>query len=46
MKVNELIKLLQKVYDENGNCQVMIDDLYAERVTYDENLSVVNIKSY
>ena len=46
MRVSELIQKLNKLKDENGDCQVMIDDLYATSVDYDSALGCINIKSY
>lgn len=46
MRVSELIQKLNKLKDENADCQVMIDDLYAASVDYDSALGCINIKSY
>lgn len=46
MKVSELIQKLDSLQETNGDCQVMVDDLYATSVDYDSTLGCVNIKSY
>lgn len=46
MRVSELIKKLNSFQETNGDCQVMIDDLYAASVDYDSALGCINIKSY
>lgn len=46
MRASELIKKLNNLQETNGDCQVMIDDLYATRVDYDSTLGSINIKSY
>lgn len=46
MRVSELIKKLNSLQETNGDCQVMIDDLYATNVDYDSTLRSINIKSY
>ena len=46
MRVSELIKKLNTLQETNGDCQVMIDDLYTTSVDYDSTLSCINIKSY
>ena len=46
MRVSELIKKLNNLKETNGDCQVMIDDLYATSVDYDSTLGSINIKSY
>lgn len=46
MRVSELIQKLNKLKDENADCQVMIDDLYVASADYDSALGCINIKSY
>ena len=46
MRVSELIKKLNSLQENNGDCQVMIDDLYATSVDSDSTLGSINIKSY
>lgn len=46
MKVSELIQKLDSLQETNGDCQVMIDDLYANSVNYDSALGCININSY
>ena len=46
MRASELIKKLNSLQETNGDCQVMIDDLYATRVEYDSSLDIINITSY
>lgn len=46
MRVSELIQKLNRLQETNGDCQVMIDDVYATKVKYDSSLSIINIKSY
>ena len=46
MRVSELIKKLNSLQETNGDCQVMIDDLYATSVDYVSALSCIKIKSY
>lgn len=46
MRASELIKKLNSLQETNGDCQVMIDDLYAANVDYDSALGCINIKSY
>lgn len=46
MRASELIKKLNSLQETNGDCQIMIDDLYATRVDYDSTLGRINIKSY
>lgn len=46
MRVSELIQKLNSLQETNGDCQVMIDDLYATSVDYDFALGCINIKSY
>lgn len=46
MRASELIKKLNSLQETNGDCQIMIDDLYATRVDYDSTLGCINIKSY
>ena len=46
MRVSELIKKLASLQEISGDCQVMIDDLYAASVDYDSALAAINIKSY
>ena len=46
MRVSELIKNLNSLQETNGDCQVMIDELYVTSVDYDSTLGSINIKSY
>lgn len=46
MRISELIKKLNSLQETNGDCQVMIDELYANNVEYDSSIGVINIKSY
>lgn len=46
MRVSELIQKLDSLQETNGDCQVMVDDLYATNVDYDSTLGCINIKSY
>ena len=46
MRISELIKKLNNLQETNGDCQVMIDDLYATSVDYDSTLGSINITSY
>lgn len=46
MRVSELIQKLNSLQETNGDCQVMVDDLYANNVNYDSDLGCINIKSY
>lgn len=46
MKVSELIQKLDSLQETNGDCQVMVDDLYATNVEYDSSLDIINITSY
>ena len=46
MRVSELIQKLDGLQETNGDCQVMVDDLYANSVNYDSALGCINIKSY
>ena len=46
MRVSELIQKLYSLQETNGDCQVMVDDLYANSVNYDYALGCINIKSY
>lgn len=46
MRISELIKKLNSLQEINGDCQVMIDELYANNVEYDSSVGVINIKSY
>lgn len=46
MRVSELIQKLDSFQETNGDCQVMVDDLYATKVEYDSSLDIINIKSY
>lgn len=46
MRASELIKKLNSFQETNGDCQIMIDDLYATSVDYDSTLGCINIKSY
>lgn len=46
MRVSELIQKLNSLQEINGDCQVMVDDLYANSVNYDSTLGCINIKSY
>lgn len=46
MRVSELMQKLDSLQETNGDCQVMVDDLYATSVDYDSTLGCINIKSY
>lgn len=46
MRVSELIQKLNSLQENNGDCQVMVDDVYATRVEYDSSLDIINITSY
>lgn len=46
MRASELIKKLNSLQETNGDCQVMIDELYSTSVDYDSTLGCINIKSY
>lgn len=46
MRVSELIQKLNSLQETNGDCQVMVDDLYATNVEYDLSLAIINITSY
>ena len=46
MRVSELIQKLNSLQETNGDCQVMVDDVYANIVNYDSALGCINIKSY
>ena len=46
MRVSELIQKLNSLQETNGDCQVMVDDVYATSVNYDSALGCINIKSY
>lgn len=46
MRVSELIQKLNSLQETNGDCQVIVDDLYANSVNYDSTLDCINIKSY
>ena len=46
MRISELIKKLNSLQETNGDCQVMIDELYANNVEYDSSVGVINIKYY
>lgn len=46
MRVSELIKKLNSLQETNGDCQVMIDELYATSVDYDSSVDIINIRSY
>ena len=46
MRVSELIQKLKSLQETNGDCEVMVDDLYANSVNYDSILGCINIKSY
>lgn len=46
MRASELIKKINSLQETNGDCQVMIDDIYATNVEYDSSLNVINITSY
>ena len=40
MRVSELIQKLNSLQETNGDCQVMVDDVY------DSSLAIINITSY
>jgi hypothetical protein len=46
MRVSELIQKLNSLQETNGDCQVMVDDIYANSVNYDSSLDIINITSY
>ena len=46
MRVSELIQKLNSLQETNGDCQVMVDDVYATNVENDSSLAIINIKSY
>ena len=46
MRISELIKKLNSLQETNGDCQVMIDELYANNVEYDSSVGIINITSY
>lgn len=46
MRVSELIQKLNSLQETNGDCQVMVDDIYTNSVEYDSAIDVINIKSY
>lgn len=46
MRVSELIQKLDSLQKTNGDCQVMVDDVYAINVEYDSSLAIINITSY
>lgn len=46
MRVSELIQKLDSLRETNGDCQVMVDDVYATNVEYDSSLAIINITSY
>lgn len=46
MRVSELIQKLDSLQETNGDCQVMVDDVYATNVEYDSSLNIINITSY
>lgn len=46
MRVSELIQKLNSLQETNGDCQVMVDDVYATNVKYDSSLDIINITSY
>jgi hypothetical protein len=46
MRVSELIQKLDSLQETNGDCQVMVDDIYAANVEYDSSLDIINITSY
>lgn len=46
MRVSELIQKLNSLQEINGDCQVMIDDIYAENVEYESTINIINITSY
>ena len=46
MRVSELIQKLNSLQETNGDCQIMVDDIYANNVEYDSAIGVINITSY
>ena len=46
MRVSELIQKLNSLQETNGDCQVMVDDLYATKGEHDSSLDIINITSY
>lgn len=46
MRVSELIQKLNSLQETNGDCQVMVDDVYAANVEYYSFLDIINITSY
>lgn len=46
MRVSELIQKLNSLKETNGDCQVMVDDVYATNAEYDSSLAIINITSY
>lgn len=46
MRVSELIQKLNSLQETNGDCKVMVDDVYATNVKYDSSLDIINITSY
>ena len=46
MRVSELIQKLNSLQETNGDCQVMVDDIYVNNVEYDSAIGVINITSY
>lgn len=46
MRVSELIQKLNSLQETNGDCYVMVDDIYANNVEYDSTIGVINIVSY
>lgn len=46
MRVSELIQKLNSLQETNGDCQVMVDDIYAENVEYESTINIINITSY
>ena len=46
MRVSELIKKLNNLQETNGDCKVMVDDVFATTVEYDSFLNIINITSY
>lgn len=46
MRISELIQKLNSLQETNGDCRVMVDDIYANSVEYDSAIGVINIKSY
>ena len=46
MRISELIKKLNSLQETNGDCKVMVDDIFATTVEYDSFLNIINITSY